>query len=200
MFPKHSIDALLQSTSNVSGIPRALRTYKLMGEKKLINYSGCLLNNYNILGADKPGDASKRGRKTKPKHKDGGSDSERKRKDTEAGLHLLSGQTASKATSSHTAKVSAPATCLPQETKSSGPAVAQSHAVKSLQSSSRTSWRSEMDKTSSNSSEEGNRRSTLVQSRLAWKTMASSAPTVDALKVRYTICITVPLFSKEQGK
>ncbi|XP_017307615.1 histone-lysine N-methyltransferase EHMT1a [Ictalurus punctatus] len=134
-------------------------------------------------GADKPGDASKRGRKTKPKHKDGGSDSERKRKDTEAGLHLLSGQTASKATSSHTAKVSAPATCLPQETKSSGPAVAQSHAVKSLQSSSRTSWRSEMDKTSSNSSEEGNRRSTLVQSRLAWKTMASSAPTVDALKI-----------------
>lgn len=160
-------------------------------------------NSYNFLGVDKPGDASKRG-KTKLKHKDGGSESERKQKDTEAGLPLLSAQTASKTTSSHTRKVSVPATCPLQKTQSPGPDIAQSHAVKSLKSSSRTSasWRSEMDKTSSKGSEEGNRGSTLVQSRLAWKTIASPAPTVDALKVIYTMCIALflPLFSKEQRK
>ncbi|KAK3514428.1 hypothetical protein QTP70_018242 [Hemibagrus guttatus] len=136
-------------------------------------------------GVDKPGGASTRGKKAKLKHKSGASESGRKQKDTEAGLHLLSGQTASKATSSHTRKGSIPATVPSQKTQSSGPDVAQSHAVKSLQSLSRTSasWRSEMDKTNSKGSEEGTRGSSLVQSRLAWKTMASPAPTVDALKI-----------------
>ncbi|XP_060763381.1 histone-lysine N-methyltransferase EHMT1a isoform X2 [Neoarius graeffei] len=136
---------------------------------------------------DKPGDASKRG-KTKLKHKDGGSESARKQKDTEAGLPLFSGQTASKTTSSHTRKVSVPAPCPVQKTQSPGPDIVQSHAVKSLQSSSRTSasWRSEMDKTNSKGSEEGNRGPTLVQSRLAWKTITSPAPTIDALKILNT--------------
>lgn len=162
----------------------------------------------NFLVVDKPGDTSRRGRKTKLKHKGGGLESERKQKDTEAGLHLLSGQTESKVTSSHTSKVSVTATCPPQKTQSSRPE--QSHAVKSLQSSSRTSasWRSEIDKTSSKGSEDGSRGSTLVQSRLAWKTMASPAPTADALKVSCTKCMRVfflfstkvPLFCKQQGK
>ncbi|XP_027018734.2 histone-lysine N-methyltransferase EHMT1a [Tachysurus fulvidraco] len=137
-------------------------------------------------GVDKPGDASTRGRKAKLKLKSGGSESERKQKDTEAGLHSLFGQTASKATSSR--KGSVPASCPPQKTQIAGPDVAQSHAVKSLQRSSRTttSWRTEMDKTSSKGSDEGSRGPTLVQSRLAWKTMASPPPTVDALKILNT--------------
>ncbi|KAI5088441.1 histone-lysine N-methyltransferase, H3 lysine-9 specific 5 isoform X1, partial [Silurus meridionalis] len=134
-------------------------------------------------GVDKPGDASKRGRKKKLKPKGGASESERTQKDTETGLHLLSGKTAAKTTSSHTSKVSDTATSSLEKTESSDSDVAptQTHAVKSLQSSSRTSWRTERD-TSSKSSAEGNKGSTLVQSRLAWKTMASPAPVVDDLK------------------
>lgn len=152
-----------------------------------MNVCADAFNNYNFLGVDKPGDAPKRGRKAKLKLKGGGSESMRKQKDTEAGLPLLSGQTESKATCSHTSKVSESETC--PTLKSSDPDVTQSHAVKSLQGLSRTSpsWRSEMDKTSSKGSEEGTRGSTLVQSRLAWKTMASPAPTIDALKVSNTI-------------
>lgn len=144
----------------------------------------------NFLGVDKPVDASKRGRKSKLKHRSGSSESVRKQKDTEAGLHSLSGKTASKAASSHTSKGSDPATCPPQKTLSSGTDIAQSHAVKSLQSSSRpsASFRSEMDEKSSKGSEKGSRGSTLVQSRLAWKTMTSPAATVDALKVRLLFC------------
>lgn len=148
-----------------------------------------IINCQNLPGVDKPGGASKRGRKTKLKHKGGGSESERKQKDAEAGLPSLSGQTGSKAASLHTGKVSASAARPPP---SSGPDGARSHAVKSLQGSSKTSAprRSE---TSSRGSEEGNKGSTLVQSRLAWKTMANPAPPVDALKVSCTICVTVLL-------
>lgn len=154
---------------------------------------------YNFPGVDKPGEASKQGKKTKLKHKGGGSDSESKQKVKEAGLHLLSAQTATKTTSSDT-KVSAPATYVSQETQISGPDVAQSHTVKSPQNSSRTStsWRSDTDKTRSKGSEELNKGSTLVQSRLAWKTMASPGPAVDALKVGYTICMT--FFPTIKGK
>lgn len=159
----------------------------------LMNYCGCLFIHSTFLGVDKPGEASRRGRKRKLKRKDGGLETERKPKDAEAGLRLLSEQTGSKATCSHTEKVSVSATRPPQKTQSPGPDVARSHAVKSLQSTSRTSasWRLENDKTSSESSKEGSRGgSKLVQSRLAWKTMASPAPPVEALKVRWRMYIT----------
>lgn len=153
-------------------------------------------NHFTILGVDKAGDASKRGKKTKLKHKGGGSECERKQKGTKAGLQWLSGPAALKVTSSHTGKLSVRGTCPPQKTQSSGPE--HSHAVKSLQSPSRASasCRSEMDKTSSKDTEEGNRACTLVQSRLAWKTMASPAPTVDALKVDI---LFFPVPTKVQG-
>ncbi|XP_062873911.1 histone-lysine N-methyltransferase EHMT1a isoform X2 [Trichomycterus rosablanca] len=136
---------------------------------------------------DNPGNHSKRGRK--PKTKAGGLESKGQQTGTEKSLSSLPEQTSSKATSPHSdvssSKKSVQASQKPQRTPSSGQDSSTNQAVKTLQRSSRAgdSGETKLDKTASKSSEETSTGSTLVQSRLAWKTMAQPAPVSDALKI-----------------
>ncbi|XP_072520812.1 histone-lysine N-methyltransferase EHMT1a [Salminus brasiliensis] len=141
-------------------------------------------------GMDKSKDPSKRGRKTKPKPRRGGSEvggqqpAAKDHRDSEPALHLLSGQETSSYSTTSGDNGPIQERQQPQKTQSLDSCTTTSHAVKSLQPlSTGASAEAGVDGADLKGSEEVRRVSTPVQSRLAWKTMVRPASPPDALRI-----------------